>query len=140
MNYYIYLIIAVLCFVGEMFTMDFALACFGLGFVAAAVASLLGLGLVGQVFIFAIISLLCFFGIRPLAKKYFYRKDTPNSNVDALVGREITLLEPLEAPAFLGRLKVEGDEWRIQSTHAMPAGTKAIIEKIDGATLIIKKK
>ena len=45
MNYYIYLILAVGCFVGEVFTMEFSLACMGIGLLGAGLMAWLGFGL-----------------------------------------------------------------------------------------------
>ena len=40
MNYYIWLIIAVCCFVGELFSMEFSLTCLGIGLLGAGVRRL----------------------------------------------------------------------------------------------------
>ena len=69
MNYYIYLIIALGCFVGELFTMEFSLTCLGIGLLGAALASWLGLSLGIQIAVFAVLSVICWIGIRPVALK-----------------------------------------------------------------------
>ena len=42
MNAYIYLLIALGCFVGELFTMEFSLTCVGIGLLGAALVSWMG--------------------------------------------------------------------------------------------------
>ena len=72
MSYKIYFILAVIFFVGELFTMEFSLTCLGIGLLAAGAAAWLGLGIWGQVFIFAAVASLCWLGIRPIALRHFY--------------------------------------------------------------------
>ena len=90
--YTVYLVLAVFCFIGELFTMDFSLTCFGIGLLAAALGAWLNLGPNGQVVLFVCVSLLAFISIRPLAKKLLYQH-TKNvkTNVDALIGRTVTV-------------------------------------------------
>ena len=74
MNYYIWLIVAVGCFVGEMFTMEFSLTCLGIGMGAGALVSWLGVGLWGQVIAFGLVAAAAWLGIRPIALRHLYRK------------------------------------------------------------------
>ena len=74
MNYYVYLIIALGCFVGELFTMEFSLTCLGIGFLGAALISWLGGALWLQIAVFALVSIVCWIGVRPIALKHLYKK------------------------------------------------------------------
>ena len=140
MNYYIYLIAAVLCFVGETFTMEFSLTCVGLGLCGAAVASYLGLGLWGQLGIFTIVSMFFWLAIRPLALRYLYRNTkaikTPAQNV---IGKQAVVEIEINPTQNTGRVKVEGESWKATSAEALAKGTSCIVEKLDGVTLFVKK-
>ena len=112
MAYYFYLSLGVLCIVGEMFTMDFSLACFGVGLFGAALVSFLGLGLGWQVAVFIAVSLALFIGMRPLALKHLYHNSKHvKTNVDALIGRTAVVTAEPDAEG-IGRVQIDGDSWR----------------------------
>ena len=135
--YSVYLILAVFCFIGELFTMDFSLTCFGMGLLAAAFGAWINLGLGSQVTLFVCISILSFISIRPFAKKWLYMhtKNVP-TNVDALIGRTVTVLT---APGedHIGRVQTDGDNWRAFFQTPAKEGDKVRVEKMDGNTLFV---
>ena len=140
MAYYFYLILAVSCFIGELFTMDFSLTCIGLGLMGAALGAWLDLSIGGQAFLFACVSLLAFVSIRPLARKWlFMRTKNVKTNVDALIGRTVTVLT---APAedHIGRVQTDGDNWRAHFDGPAQEGDKVLVQKMDGNTLFVTTK
>lgn len=139
MNYYVYLIAACACFVGEMFTMEFSLTCLGIGLLGAAYTSFIGLGLWWQTGVFAAVALVAWLSVRPLALKYLYRNvkhiKTPAQTViglQAVVETDIT-------PDTFGRVKVNGESWRAVAAEPLAKGTLCRVEKLDGVTLFVKK-
>lgn len=138
MVYYIYLILAVMCFIGEMFTMDFSLACFGAGLLGASAASWLGLGLGWQAVIFVAVAAALFVGIRPLALKHLYKNAKHvRTNVDALIGRTVNVLTPPDPQDNVGRVQTDGDNWRALFSAPAKAGEDVRVEKVDGNTLFV---
>ncbi len=140
MVYYLYLILAMCCFIGELFTMDFSLACFGAGLAGAALVSWIGLGLGWQVFVFLAVALALFISIRPLALKHLYKNNKHiKTNVDALIGRTVTVLT---APGedHIGRVQTDGDNWRAYFAAAAKPGEKVTVQKVDGNTLFVNTK
>ena len=140
MVYYFYLILAMGCFIGELFTMDFSLTCIGIGLVGAAVAAWLGLGIGSQAVLFVCVSLLAFISVRPLAKKWLYMHTKHvKTNVDALIGRTVTVLT---APAedHIGRVQTDGDTWRAHFDAPAKEGDKVLVQKMDGNTLFVTTK
>ncbi len=141
MYYYVYLIIAVCCFVGEMFTMEFSLTCLGIGALAAAAASWFGMGIWIQVIAFTLLSSVCWLGIRPFALKYFYKKSkhikTPAEDV---IGSEAIVETDLSPSMGTGRVKVAGESWKATAKEPLPAGTVCVVEKLDGVTLTVRPK
>lgn len=138
MVYYFYLILAVLCFIGELFLMEFSLTCFGLGLLGAALASWLGLGLGWQVAVFIVLSLALFIGMRPLALKHLYRGSKHvKTNVEALIGRTVTVLAEPEPHSRIGRVQTDGDNWRAHFAAHAPKGAYARVEKVEGNTLFV---
>ena len=63
MSYYIYYILAVCCFIGELFTMEFSLTCLGIGAIGAGVVSWLGLGIWWQVIVFTVVASVSWLGV-----------------------------------------------------------------------------
>lgn len=141
MNYYVWLIIAVGCFVGEMFSMEFSLACLGTGLLGAAVAAYLGLGLWAQVGIFAAVSAITWIGVRPFALKHLYgkAKDVKTPAEDVL-GKPAVVEMDIDPLQETGRVKVEGESWKATAKEPLPAGTKCVVEKLDGVTLTVRKE
>ncbi len=138
MAYYVYLILGVMCFIGELFTMDFSLTCFGLGLLGASLASWLGLGLGWQVLIFIALSLALFVGIRPLALKHLYHKNkNVKMNVDALIGRTVIVLAEPEGQDNIGRVQTDGDNWRACFAAPAQKGAEVRVEKVEGNTLFV---
>lgn len=138
MVYYLYLILAVLCFIGELFTMDFSLACFGVGLLGASLTSWLGFGLGAQVIVFVAVSLALFVTIRPLALKHLYHNSKHvKTNVDALIGRTVTVHTPPDAQTDIGRVLIDGDNWRAQFNSPAKKGDEVRVEKVDGNTLYV---
>ena len=137
MPYYTYLIVAVGCFIGELFTMDFSLTCFGIGLLGSAFAAWLGLGIGSQSVLFVCISLLAFISVRPLAKKWLYKHTKHvSTNVDALIGRTVVVLTAPDAN-HIGRVQTDGDNWRAHFAVPAQTGDKVRVEKIDGNTLFV---
>ena len=141
MSYKIYFILAVIFFVGELFTMEFSLTCLGIGLLAAGAAAWLGLGIWGQVFIFAAVASLCWLGIRPIALRHFYtgakNVKTPAEDV---IGQEAVVEIAIDPVKQTGRVKVLGESWKATAATVLPAGTECIVEKLDGVTLTVRAK
>lgn len=142
MTYYIYLILAVLFFTGEIFVMEFSLTCIGLGLVGSAVASLLGWGPWGQALAFVAVALAAFIGVRPFALKYLYRRTKHvKTNVERLIGREALVEIAIDPIENTGRVKVEGGEsWRASAKEPIAKNAVVVVEKVEGVTVFVKPK
>lgn len=141
MNYYIYLILAVCFFVCELFSMEFSLACLGIGTLGAALASWLGWNIWVQVFVFALVASICWIGIRPFALKHLYGKSkhikTPAEDV---IGQEAIVEIALDPASGTGRVKVAGESWKATAAKPIAIGALCVVEKLDGVTLTVREK
>ena len=80
---------AVVLLLAEMFTPGFALACFSIGCLPAALAAALGGSWQWQLAAFAAASLVSFATIRPVVMRHFYaRSQTVPTNVAAMAGKK----------------------------------------------------
>ncbi len=140
--WHIWLIIALISFIMEIFIPSFVLFNFGIGAVLGSFAAGLNLSLEWQIVFFSAGTLLSFFLIRPAMKKYAYRRsDGFKTNIDAMVGRQATVTEEISNENNRGRVSLDGDIWqaRSQSNEVIPAGTPVEIVQLNSIILIVKK-
>ena len=138
MNFYVYLIIALCCFVGELFTMEFSLTCVGIGLLGAALVSWLGTSIWAQVAVFAIVAVISWLGVRPFALKYLYGKTKEvKTPADDVIGKQAVVEVDIDPVKDLGRVSVNGESWKATAAKALAKGTPCKVEKLNGVTLFV---
>lgn len=141
MNFYIYLVFALGCFVGELFTMEFSLTCVGIGLLGAALMSWLGSALWVQIAVFALVAVISWLGVRPLALKHLYGKmkemKTPSEDV---LGKQAVVEVDIDPVQDTGRVLVNGESWKATAAQVLKKGTPCVVEKLNGVTLFVKEK
>ncbi len=118
-------VIAVLCLILELTAGDFFIICFSIGAVFAAACAALGGGFYVQLTVFAALTLVSLFLVRPFALRYLHRNDEQRvSNADALLGRQGRVVEAIEKDGF-GYVAIDGDLWKavVNGSEAVPVGT-----------------
>lgn len=138
--WHIWIIVALIFFIMEIFTPSFAVACLSIGAIGGAIASACGLGLKFQILVFAIATLLAFVLVRPVVLKLFHNKSKEVlTNVDALVGKLAIVSEEIK-PVVGGRVKVDGDDWKAVTADGSPveAGKVVRILKVDSVILTVE--
>jgi Membrane protein implicated in regulation of membrane protease activity len=139
----IWLLIAALFVVIEIFTSGFAVACFSVGCVFGAILAACELSLTWQVVAFAIGTFLAFVFIRPVVVKYLDNKTNDNgvkTNMDSIIGKTAVVTEKIEENGF-GRVKIDGDDWKAQTADGseVEVGKKVKIESFESIVLTVKK-
>jgi membrane protein implicated in regulation of membrane protease activity len=137
-NYW--LICGLLLLIGEVFTLDFSLSCFGVACFAAALTSWLGLSVYWQLGVFCAVTLALFFTLRPLALKYLIQAKDYKSNMDEFIGKTATIYDVDVADAKKAKVKFDADEWAILADKPLKNGDAVKILKIDGITLMANKE
>lgn len=135
-------LVSFICLILELMNGDFFIMCFAIGGVFAAIAAALGLGIYGQLLVFAIFSVLSLFFVRPFALKYLHHSgDERVSNADAVIGRIGTVSEAIEADGF-GRVAIDGDDWKAVSLGGMPIakGERVKVVSMDSIILTVEKE
>ena len=141
-GWHIWIIIALVFVIIEMFTSGFAVMCISIGCLFGAVASAIDWELKWQLLVFAIGTALAFMTVRPLVYKFFYNKSHEvKTNMDALVGRKALVTERIEGELHPGRVKVDGDDWKAISleAEAIEVGEAVEITALNSVIVTLKK-
>lgn len=136
----VWLIIAFVTLILEIFTTSFFIACFTVGAVCAMIATLFG-NVYTQITVFTIASAISIFLIRPFVMRYMEKdKSWRPSNIDALIGRTGVVSEEIGKHGF-GRVQVDGDYWKAESENgeAILVGEKVEIIEIDSIIIKVRK-
>lgn len=139
--WHIWVIVALLFIIVEIFTVGFAVICLSIGCFGAAVAAAAGLSLEMQFLLFAVVSLLSLVSVRPLLKRLlFNRGEKVLTNADAIIGRRGVVCVDI-ASGGEGRVMVDGVDWKAQGidNEALKVGDKVEIVAIDSILLTVKK-
>lgn len=140
--WHIWVIIALIFVIIEIFTTGFAVMCISVGCLFGAVASSMDFELKWQLLAFAAGTALAFLTIRPIVCKLLYRKTKEvKTNVDALIGRRALVTERIDGELHPGRVKVDGDDWKAISseTTSLEVGEPVEIIAINSVILTVKK-
>jgi membrane protein implicated in regulation of membrane protease activity len=137
--WWIWMIIAALFVVGEIFTAGFFLLWFGVGAVVAGVLALLGLSFGWQLAAFAVVSLVLFASSRRFAER-FSKKQPPGIGADRFIGKQGIVLEDVDNATNVGRVRLDKEEWRADSEtgEKIPAGIQVEVVRLDGTHLVVK--
>jgi membrane protein implicated in regulation of membrane protease activity len=122
----------------EVLTGTFVLLMLGGGALAAAAASLLGLGLVGSAAVFAVASVLLLAGRSPLRRRLEHGVPHTPTRAEALVGGSATVLARVDGHG--GRVRIGDDEWSARAfdgAQVIEAGERVTVVRISGATALV---
>jgi len=138
--WHIWMIVAVILFILEIFAPNFLFASIAIGCVSAGIISIFDCGIKIQLVAFAVGTLIAFFGVRPFMLKYFHRKNKIKTNMEALVGKVGRVTETINASKNEGRIVVEGDDWKAETENdeIINIGEKVEILQVNSTILIVK--
>ena len=140
--YQLWLIAAIVLVIVEICTAGFGSICFAIGAGLAALGAGLGLNTTWQIVVFAVVSLLTFIFLRPVVIRFLDKRSKDvKTNADALIGRKAVVSERIDASQHLGRVKIDGDDWRAVSNDGsvIEKGTSVEILKNDSIILTVKR-
>ena len=139
--WHIWIIIAVILFIAEVFFPTFLPACIAIGCLFAGIVSAFDCGIKIQLLAFVAGALIAFFGVRPLMLKYFHKKSgNIKTNMEALIGKVGRVTETINSAKNEGRIVVEGDDWKAETEHdeIVNIGEKVEIVQVNSTVLIVK--
>jgi membrane protein implicated in regulation of membrane protease activity len=140
--WHIWIIVAVLLFIVEIFAPTFLASCLAIGCIASGVFSYFDFGIKVQLIAFSIGTLVSFFGVRPFMLKYAHKKsDKVKTNTEALIGKAGRVTVTIDNSKSQGRVIVEGDDWRAETENSeiLNAGENVEVLKINSTILIVKQ-
>jgi membrane protein implicated in regulation of membrane protease activity len=140
MNAEIWIILAAILGVAEIFTLTAALGLLAVAALAAAAVAALGLGELAQFVTFAVVAVAGLVGIRPLVSRQLRPRYGPQHRfgVAALVGRQARVVQEVTGQA--GRVRIGGEEWSARAydeSLVIPAGATVDVIEIEGATALV---
>ncbi|MEI7503124.1 MAG: NfeD family protein [Paludibacter sp.] len=140
-TYQIWIIISVILLIIEVFAPTFLAICLAIGCFASAFVAYLDFDVKIQLLAFSIGTLISFFTVRPLMLKYIHKKGSKiKTNAEALVGKIGRVIETIDYDKNLGRVIIEGVDWRADSENneIINNGEKIEIVAINSTILIVK--
>ncbi|MBA2310484.1 MAG: NfeD family protein [Pseudonocardiales bacterium] len=134
----VWLILAVLLGVAELFTLAAALGLLGGAALITSAAAAIGLPLPLQFLVFVVAAAAGLSFIRPVAKRHMLRPRLERFGVDALVGKSGYVLQEVTGQG--GRARIDGEEWTARAYDdalVIPAGSTVHVMEIRGAVAVV---
>ncbi|MFE0631145.1 NfeD family protein [Streptomyces sp. NPDC058864] len=134
----IWLIIAAVLAVSEIFTLTAALGMLSAAALVTAGSAAVGLPLPFQFLVFAIVATVAVLFVRPIALRHVLQAQSERFGIDALVGKAAYVVSEVSGRA--GTVRIDGEEWTARAyddTLVIPPGATVDVIEISGATAIV---
>ncbi|MCA1633832.1 MAG: NfeD family protein [Acidobacteria bacterium] len=138
-------ILGVLLIIAEIFTPGFVLLWFGVGALAAALASIIGLGLGLQFLVFITLSVALTALSRTIFVNYFSKEGEPAGRkfgADSMPGQVGTVVTSSRGAMQEGAVKAFGSVWTAypaEGEEPLEAGERVVIERLEGASIYVRR-
>jgi len=135
----IWMAVAAVFIIGEIFTLGFFLLWFGIGAAVAGILAIFGLGGSWQWGAFAVVSGVLFVLSRRFAER-FSKKQPPGIGADRFVDKKGVVLEEVDNIKNSGRIRMGKEEWRAESDtgEVIPAGKMVEVTRLVGTHVVVK--
>jgi membrane protein implicated in regulation of membrane protease activity len=137
-DWLVWLILAVVLGIAEIFTFTAALGILGGAALITAGVAAVGLPVPLQLLVFALASVAGVLLIMPVARRHMLRPQLERFGVDALIGKSAQVLQ--EVSGQNGRIRIDGEEWTARAydpTVVIPEGATVDVMRISGSTAIV---
>jgi membrane protein implicated in regulation of membrane protease activity len=138
-------ILGVLLIIAEVFTPGFVLLWFGVGALAAGLASILGVGLPLQFLVFIVVSVALTALSRTIFVNYFTKEGEPSGRkfgADSMPGQVGTVVTSSRGALQEGAVKVFGSVWTAypaEGEDPLEAGERVVVERLQGASIYVRR-
>ncbi|WJV45365.1 NfeD family protein [Streptomyces flavofungini] len=138
MPWLVWLLAAGVLGVAEFFTLTLVFGLLAGAALVAAVVAGVGVGVFGQLVVFAAAAAAGLVVIRPVALRHMAQGPLTREGSDALIGKQAEVMQ--EVTATHGLIKLSGEEWSARSldeSHVIPVGALVDVMEIEGATAVV---
>jgi membrane protein implicated in regulation of membrane protease activity len=137
----VWFIFAAIFIIGEIFTVGFFLACFGIGAIVAGILAIIGLNPGWQWGSFIVVSAVVFAVSRRFAER-FTKKQPPGIGADRFIGKEGIVIEEINNEENTGRVRIDKEIWRADSETGkiIKKGKRIMVVRLDGTHVVVKSK
>ncbi len=137
--WWIWMALAAVFIVGEIFTAGFFLLWFGIGAAVAGVLAIAGFSPGWQWASFVVVSGVLFLASRRFAER-FSKKQPPGVGADRFIGKRGVVLEEIDNAKNTGRVRIDKDEWRADSEggETISKGKRVEVTRLEGTHLVVK--
>lgn len=135
----IWMAVAAVFIIGEIFTMGFFLLWFGIGAAVAGILGMFGLGGSWQWGAFAVVSGVLFVLSRRFAER-FSKKQPPGIGADRFIDKKGVVLEEIDNIKNTGRIRMGKEEWRAESDtgEVILVGKMVEVTRLVGTHVVVK--
>ena len=142
--WYVWLFIAGICFIIEIFTVGFLVFWVGLGALISMVVSFFCPGdYVLQTSVFVITSTLLIFLTKPFVNK-FTKKDKDkelSTNANSIIGKKGIVIQDINPIHGIGQIKISSEVWSAKTADdsIIKKGTEIEVTEISGVKAVVKE-
>lgn len=135
---YVWILIAIVGLLIDIFTSNFFFICFSIGSIMAIISSFLGANIPMQIIVFGVISIAAIALLYPVVKKLLKNTvvRTPRME-EKYIGRNFIAVEDIDSE---GMIKIDGIYWTVRNYgERINKGDKFILTSLEGTKFIIEK-
>lgn len=135
----IWLILAGLFLVLEIFTAGFLIFWLSIGSLFAMIVSFFTDNIIVQTAVFVISSTILIFATKPFVKKFAQNKSSIKTNVYSIVGKTGLVIEEINPIHSTGQIKINGETWSASTKNnvIIPEGSEVEVLEIKGVKTIV---
>ena len=137
----LWLVMSILLIGIEIFTVTLTSIWFAAGALAALVVALCNGGVVAQIVVFIVVTIVMLWATRPWAQKFLNNKNV-STNADRAVGVEVRVAERVSNLDQTGMAIVHGQEWTVRTENdkeIIEQGELVRVIRISGVKLIVER-
>lgn len=139
--WYIWLIVAGVCFIIEMLTVGFFVFWFGIGALITMIISILFPdNMLLQATIFVISSTILIFLTKPFVDKFTKKDKKIVTNAYSIIGKKGIVTQDIKETYGIGQVKISGETWSAKTSDGsvIEKGSQIEVIQIDGVKAVVQ--
>lgn len=143
----IWLSVAALLLIIEVFTQMFWTLCLAIGCVGALLGELCGVGTAWELIILAAVSFIAYAALAPVFQRWHERQlkkegRSDRTGMEALLGRRAIVTQEIK-PGEIGRARIDGDNWQVVAPgcgESVKKGQEVVVEGYNSIILTVSPR